>query len=593
MLSRRAKTLLLTVGVLGAVVPVLAQDLPPGFGDPKAQTPEQPKATPTPTPETPPPPPAGIVVSPGDPGARPVRVQETQDSALTDLEALPAQPVPRFYDLPAGEERPTDVVGVINNTNRGLPTDAFRDTSGVFLVTLMDRLEAPVPSRWASILLRRALMSRVQAPGQVDPVTFVAARVRLLVRMGEADAARMLAQSIDIRTYNPAMVRAAYEASLASSDPAGLCPLVQQGREAFTDPVWPMADAMCAALEGEAARASTLLDQARRSGARGFDLTLAEKIVGAGADTRRSVTIQWDPVQELNIWRFGLVTATGDEIPERLVTGSGPTMQAWLARAPMVPVAQRLVAADTAAALGVFSSASLVDAHSLAMQMSEDSDMSGTIAGRLQSAYAGADIGGRMTALRSLWQDGADDPLRRYARLILTAGAVAQVAPSDDLAADADEMVSSLMAAGMDREAAAWAGIVDDASDADTAWALLAVASPRPIGIDTGRVQGFAGGEGRARLLAAALAGLGRTDARTAQGIGVDLGREDEWTQALDRAASAGESGTVALLAAVGLQAGGWDSVPPEHLFRILRALRQVGLEYEARMIAAEAVTRS
>jgi hypothetical protein len=59
------------------------------------------------------------------------------------------------------------------------------------------------------------------------------------------------------------------------------------------------------------------------------------------------------------------------------------------------------------------------------------------------------------------------------------------------------------------------------------------------------------------------------------------------------QAAERGQPGTVALLAGVGMQTGTWRGVPAEHLFHILRALRRVGLDYEARMIAAEAVARS
>ena len=51
--------------------------------------------------------------------------------------------------------------------------------------------------------------------------------------------------------------------------------------------------------------------------------------------------------------------------------------------------------------------------------------------------------------------------------------------------------------------------------------------------------------------------------------------------------------GTVAILCAAGLQANNWSDIPPEHLYRIVRALRLVGLEPEARMIAAEAVSRA
>jgi hypothetical protein len=430
-------------------------------------------------------------------------------------------------------------------------------------------------------------------------VDFVAERVRLLVRMGEADAGRMLAQAIDVNSYNANMIGAGYEAALATADPAGLCPLVRKGRDAFKDPVWPMADAMCAALEGEEGRASTLLDQARGAGARGPDLLLAEKIIGSGTNTRRSVDIKWDEVPEINLWRFGLASAAGSSVPDGLLNGGGLRMQAWLARAPMVPVAERLAAAEVAAALGVFSSASLVDAHALAMELRGDEPQDGGAAmaelgSRLQTAFAGADLDARLGALRRLWEE--EDGLRRYARLVLTAGAVGQVEPAEEQGGDADEIVASLFSAGMDGEAAAWSGIVEDRGDSSLAWALLAVGAPRSVvGVDDGRIAGFSEGANgglKPRMMAAALAGLGRVNDSVATGLGVDVAREDDWTRALDRAATANQPGTVALLAAVGMQSADWSGVPPEHLYRIMRALRQVGLEFEARMIAAEALTR-
>jgi hypothetical protein len=617
MLSRRTRLLLLAGGVCAAVLPAVAQPpesgLPPGFGDPKPAPPPTPTPPTTVTPTVPDP----NVVPPGfgeEPTPTPPRattrvermpIEETTDSALTDLELLPPPPPPPFYDLPKGTERPVDVVGLINITNRGLALDAFGDASGPFLATLMQRLEAPLPSRWGQILLRRALISRVAAPRMLDPVDFVAERVRLLVRMGEADAARMLAQSIDVNSYNPNMVRAGYEAALATADPAGLCPLVRKGRDAFRDPVWPMADAMCAALEGESGRASALLDEARRNGARGPDLLLAEKVIGAGTNTRRAVSIRWEDIPEVNMWRFGLASAAGAIIPEQVLGTGGPRMQAWLARAPMVPIADRLAAADRAATLGVFSSASLVDAHSLAFELrdgeapqpkggGEAGEAAADVTTQLRTAFAGADMGARLVALRNIWDE--EDGLRRYARLILTAGASRQLPVTEEQAGDADEIVASLLAAGMDGEAAAWAEIVEEQGGSSLAWALLAVGAPTAVvGVDDGRVEDFAGdaNEGlRARMLAAALAGLGRAGDGLASGLGVDVGREDGWTQALDRAAAAGSAGTVALLAAVGMQADDWSGVPPEHLYRIMRAMRQVGLEYEARMIAAEALTR-
>ena len=60
----------------------------------------------------------------------------------------------------------------------------------------------------------------------------------------------------------------------------------------------------------------------------------------------------------------------------------------------------------------------------------------------------------------------------------------------------------------------------------------------------------------------------------------------------IDRAAELGNPALVALLAGVGMQGSGWDKMTARHLFHIVRALDRVGLNAEARMIAAEAVAR-
>jgi hypothetical protein len=91
-------------------------------------------------------------------------------------------------------------------------------------------------------------------------------------------------------------------------------------------------------------------------------------------------------------------------------------------------------------------------------------------------------------------------------------------------------------------------------------------------------------------MLVAGLAGLGRL--ADPASYGVDPRPRSRWSAMIEAAARAREPGTVALLAAVGMQTGGWSGVPPEHLYHIVSALRQAGHEYEARMIAAEALSR-
>jgi hypothetical protein len=152
-----------------------------------------------------------------------------------------------------------------------------------------------------------------------------------------------------------------------------------------------------------------------------------------------------------------------------------------------------------------------------------------------------------------------------------------------------------MMTAGYDRFAARWGPIADglDGDDGDRAWSILAVGAPRPVvDLSAGRVEAFteAADPHRGRMLVAALAGLGRIPDPAA--YGVSPAPRSRWANLIAAAARADQPGTVALLAGVGMQTPSWRGVPPEHLFHIVRALRAVGHEYEARMIAAEAMTR-
>jgi hypothetical protein len=598
-MSWRARALLLAgAGALAVGLPVFGQGrdapeslLPPGFNDPATVPPSENKAAPQQAPDRPPPGQA----APAAPAAAPT--DQLSGNALGDIEevAIDQAALPRptnYFTIPEGAARPTDQIGPLGPGNFGLGPNAFGPGDGRLHAAVMRRLNAPLPSRWTSILLRRALLSRLPAPAGVQPVDWAAERAGLLLRMGEADGARMLVEAVDTQNYTPRMVEIAAQTALATADPSALCPLVAPARGWSRDTVWILADGMCAALEGEAARATALIDQARNEAGTSVDLLLAEKVVGSGAETRRAVDIQWEGVDEINPWRFGLASAVGLEIPGRLMGTAPPEMRAWLARAPMVPLEQRLAAASTAATLGVFSSHSLVELYSLVLDETDPAEVSGSVAERLRSAWVGRDAGERMEAMRGLWRQEDFDS---YAALILTAGAAARIAPSSDFAADSSYLIASMLSAGMDREAARWAPVVEEADEANRAWALLAVGAPRPVVGD--RLGDFAAaddsqGRQRSLLLAAALAGLGRINADQAASAGFRPAEADRWTIAIEQAAEQRAPGAVALLAGVGMQTASWQGIPPTYLYHIIRALREVGLDYEARMIAAEAVAR-
>jgi len=260
---------------------------------------------------------------------------------------------------------------------------------------------------------------------------------------------------------------------------------------------------------------------------------------------------------------------------------------------PSVPLQERVNAADSAAARGIISSAAMVDLYSQ-LWAEEIAGQERERAVTLREAYVAREPAARLDAMRELWGDGAN-----YGRQVLTAYAAARLPVDEALLGDAPRIVGSMLAAGLDRNAMRWGTSVPEGSEA---WALLALAQPeRRTQVSRGAVENFISddastGQRKSRFLIAGLAGLGRLDMDAANGLagdlGVNLGRESAWSQRIDRAAQLRNPTLVAVLAGLGMQGDGWDKMTARHLFHIVRALRQVGLEGEARMIAAEAVAR-
>ncbi|MFV0623543.1 hypothetical protein ACBY01_05970 [Sphingomonas sp. ac-8] len=583
-------SVLALAGLIG--LPALGQDvpeslLPPGFNDPVAP------ATPAPPPAARP---SGV---PQGPTATPGPLPIPTPTPTPTPSATPTPVDPRLlarYELPEYARRSTAHVGI---DGAGLSRSAFGTADGRMLEALMRRLDAPVASRWLSIALRRALASDVDTPARVDGADFAAERAWLLLRMGEAATARAVVQSVDTENYTPKMYQVAMQAALATADPAAVCPIVEPAQRVSSERGWQLARAMCAGLAGEPKQAGSLIDAAERAFRRravgaDIDLKLAEKVLGAGAQGRRSVTIEWDGVEQLSAWRWGLANATAVEVPDALFASVGPQVRSWNALLPGIAPERRVPDAELAAAQGVLSSAALVDLYATVGELDDSPSALTAVARDLRDAFAAAQVADRMTALRQLWS-GETDRARGYARRILTARAAAAIPVTGDYAADSDALVASMLSAGMDLRALRWRTVVPEGGDA---WAMLALANPRGGRVAESAVSRYAGSDARkGQLLFAGLAGLGRLSAGDAEGLAqsleVPVGAENAWTRAIALAAGRDQPATVLLLAGVGMQTRDWRGVSPQALFHIVAALRAVGLEGEARMIAAEAIARA
>jgi hypothetical protein len=129
---------------------------------------------------------------------------------------------------------------------------------------------------------------------------------------------------------------------------------------------------------------------------------------------------------------------------------------------------------------------------------------------------------------------------------------------------------------------------------------MLALASPDAV--DLGRLDDFISrddsrGKKRSQLLVAGLAALGRLDLSAASRLNrrynLNIGRTSNWSAMIDAAGVRRQAGTVLVLAGTGFQTRSMADVPSAHLFHVVAALRKSGQDFTARMIAAEALSRT
>ena len=589
--------------------PVIGQNeapeslLPPGFNDPapapsqsEPPPPAEPGRTVTPVPGTAVPlPTAPLPTLAGQDAPTDEELSEELAKLQEELEAQ----IALTQSLPPSARRSLDLIGPLTQANGGFAASSLGNIGGLYAQTLVRRTSGRIVSRWASLGLQKLLLSELATPQGLNGANWAAERAALLLRIGSADGAVRMVQAVDPPAATPRLLNVALDSYVASADPLGMCPLLPFAGESAKGNQWQLIRAMCSGFSGEGSAAREQIDRARRQGAMDrIDVVLAEKIVGASLNGRRAVTVQWDDVDQLTRWRFGLALTAGIEPPEALYARADRNFQAWRARAPMAPLASRVQAADVAAAMGMLSSADMVDLYGATFDDPGTDEALRDRMALLRTAYVATDADDRVRAMRALW-DRSENAFVRYSAHILTAHAAARVVPSEDLADYADDLIVSMVSAGFDTSAARWRSVAEEGS---LGWAVLAVAVPGRAQVAASEVSSFFDNDQsnearKSAFLVAGLAGLGRLTSADrdslAEDLGIGFGGETRWTRAIAAAAAEGNDGLVTLLVGMGMQGNDWSAMTPRQLYHVVAALRTVGRQAEARMIAAEAVSRA
>ncbi|MEP3051369.1 MAG: hypothetical protein ABJP48_00120 [Erythrobacter sp.] len=606
--------------------------LPPGFDNPRptptpAPTPAPTRAPPPPSSSpgaTQPPPatpgsdplppvgPGGAIIQPfpGE-GALPVVPSISNEDlaslpSLAELEAMSPDDLDELlglkpkFDIPPAARRSLAQVGVINSAEGGLPVQSLARQPAGLVRAALQGTSGRLVSRWGHITLRRALASRLATPDGMSPVEFAALRAGLLNRLGEFPLARAIAQDVDTGNWSEELTDAALEAYVASADFVGACPAVRLQGSSREDSQWVMWQAICNAFAGESALAGSQLNRALRNEiAPSIDVLLAQRFAGAAGSGRRAVDIEWEGVDELNPWRFALANALGEPVPDALLNRAGAYYQRAAVTGAMVPLAQRASYAQRGGGEGLLSANAMVDLYS---QIFADDTITGdaaNLATQLRAAYVAGTPNDRLAAMQAIWgSDEASAGSAGYGRYVMTAYAAARLPVNQAFADQSGDIIASMLAAGLDRDASAWADIAPQGS---LGWALIALSREQGASAALADIEQFVGNDTSAnqrksKFLVAGLGGLGRIGRGDLNAfedqLALDLGRQSNWSRSINAAAQYRNPTLVVLLAGLGMQGVDWDQMTPRHLYNIVAALNQAGLEAEARMIAAEAVAR-
>lgn len=487
-------------------------------------------------------------------------------------------------------------VAALSRSNGALPGDIWSRSDPAFLAAAFDRLPAAYDSPATLTLARRVLLSGAEPPRGEGADVAVRKRFEALGRMGAADELATMAAGAGSSATDPAIAQYAAQAELARNQRAQAC---NRGRAASVGEQVPpfllRLRAYCAAVGGDRAAADLALELARAQNA--ADAWYSGAVAAAGgAPGARPPAARYDNSLAVQLSIAGQLRPG----PNPLANSSTLALVA-LARNEQAPQPQRAQAAALAFRRGVISAQEartilaatpaeitsalppIVVALRQVTATPGSIEAATAIAGVLRGATAYADFAAAarffkadIAALQSA-PDAAAAVL--FARAALAAGdgqlgqrlvASARQAGADEAAlAPLDAALVALTGARNDQGSMAMQRRIDRATPQQARAAARDVAILAALGAPLeGAVQTF--------LITNAPQGGARADSGS--------------MLALAAAVERGAVGEGALLAAAAIGEGGPARLDAESVERVIRALRALRLEDDARRIAAEAI---
>ena len=513
-------------------------------------------------------------------------------------------------------------IGTLGPGEGGYGADLWEGSERAQIENLLPRLPVATPSPAMRSMTRRLLLTTALVPeGDARAPSLLGLRLERLAALGDVAGVTDLLGVTPPGINDPLVARVDANAGLLAGDNPGACSRIETEVAAGqTAPYWLKGLAFCRAINGEIAAARLAADLLRELGETGDD-TFYTLIAALAGDESARVDSLIDPTP----LHLAMLRAARQDIPADAVPGAGPGILRAIAIAPNAEISVRLLAAEQAEAVGALDPAALAQIY--ASVIFNPDDLINAV------SIANADNGPRANAL--LYQVGQIQtvPAARAEAMsaawsvargtggFLTAARVNHEAllgftPTKEFAWFADDAGLALLAAGEVQSARLWFDMASEAAgqnrpEASTAWLdlwpLLQIAdTERPIPWSPDIVRPW--WEGQLDLPQARRQERANVMYTVFEALGYRIKNED-WLalfegpltvsaympapavwQGLKYAAAEGRVGETIIYALLVLGETGPSDANPVTLGAVVGALRQVGLESDARAIALEAM---
>jgi hypothetical protein len=510
----------------------------------------------------------------------------------------PAAPAPAGIETAPLPEIVNDAIGPLEGPT-SLGADLWRGTSRSLTEALIPQIPA-FESPAARALTRRLLLTSAQPPEGTGTADFIGIRADRLLGLGYAgDAANLLSLQPAAKLDGPAAAKLA-DALLLAGHVDRACALLGQNAALAADPAGERLQILCALHAGDRDHAYFLYDLMREQGPEDPAFSAALTIADGGT----GISLPKDaPLTPLLL--------------AMLAKGNGVPPDDWYARAepahlPLLLALPgkeeaRAAASERAARLGLIEPAALGSAYQALEIPAQELQAAAaatpeTLRRRailFQAAQQATDHAVRARIINQALKLSLADPLRP-ATARLHAPLLSSLAPTADLAGYAPAFARALFLAGNSQAALRWVALARaNAADPGIAAALPGLAllaalngesEPAWMGAARRFVERPAPTPEGARLAAIARLLPAEPGAASPQAAPPATGFFDPGLGlALRNAAAARRTGEAVLFALIALGDRGPGLSDPGALAEALAALRQIGLEADARALAVEA----